>query len=278
VTGEGEAQIPACLAREGAGIKEKRALEEAFSLRELAKPGELAPHLACMGVRSERAREAFRGEEVQERGEGEAFAFRELRVSAARGEKAGDRETEASEKGGELARRARRFRAHSRRSEKRRRRHEKRRHEKRRHEKRRRREGEEKEKGEEAQLKAGNLHPETTNKGEVRGARAPHGRKFRARYGFRSRWRRDPGLARNKGSIDRLHTGARKREAPPRARRPRASRDEGARAPRARRSASKLANARKEKAKGGILPGEEEKAKGEEREARAPHRGEEEKA
>jgi hypothetical protein len=45
MAGEGEAQVPACLAREGASIKEERALEEAFSLRELAKPGELAPYL-----------------------------------------------------------------------------------------------------------------------------------------------------------------------------------------------------------------------------------------
>lgn len=90
MTGEGKAQVPACFAREGASIKEERALEEAFARSELAKPGELAPHVAGMGVRSERAREAFRGEHMKERGEGEAFAFRELRISAPRSQDAGD--------------------------------------------------------------------------------------------------------------------------------------------------------------------------------------------
>jgi hypothetical protein len=122
MTGECEAQIPACFARKGASIKEERALEEAFSLRELAKPGELAPHAAGVGVRSKRAREAFRGEHVKERGEGEAFAFRELRIGAPGGEKRGEGEAEAREKGGELARGARSARAHCRRSEEERRR------------------------------------------------------------------------------------------------------------------------------------------------------------
>jgi len=85
----------------------ERELEEAFSDRELAKSGELAPYVASMRRRCERAREAFRGEEMKKRGEGEAFAFRELRVCASGGEKRGEGEVEAREKGGELARRAR---------------------------------------------------------------------------------------------------------------------------------------------------------------------------
>lgn len=100
----------------------ERELEEAFADRELAKPGKLAPHVTSMGSRCERASEAFRGEEVQERGEGEAFAFRELRVCAPGGEKRGEGETEASEKGGELARSSRSARAHGRGSEEERRR------------------------------------------------------------------------------------------------------------------------------------------------------------
>jgi hypothetical protein len=80
MAGEGETQIPACSAREGASIKRERALEEPVTDRKLAKAGELASHVASVRVRSERAREAFRGEHVKERGEGEAFAFRELRI------------------------------------------------------------------------------------------------------------------------------------------------------------------------------------------------------
>jgi hypothetical protein len=74
------AQIPACFAREGASVKRERALEEPEANRELAKAGELAPYVANVRVRGERARKAFRGEHVKERGEGEAFAFRELRI------------------------------------------------------------------------------------------------------------------------------------------------------------------------------------------------------
>lgn len=103
-------------------MKGERKVEEAFADRELAKTGELAPHVACMRVGRERAREAFRGEEVKERGEGEAFAFRELRVSTARREKRGEGEAEPCEKGGELARSSRSARAHGRRSEEERRR------------------------------------------------------------------------------------------------------------------------------------------------------------
>ena len=77
---EGEAQVPAGLAREGASIKGERALEKPVTYCELAKAGELASHTAGVRVRSERARKAFRGEHMKERGEGEAFAFRELRV------------------------------------------------------------------------------------------------------------------------------------------------------------------------------------------------------
>jgi hypothetical protein len=80
MAGEGQAQIPACLAREGASIKRERALEKPVTERELAKAWELASHAAGVRVRSQRAREAFRGEHMKERGEGEAFAFRELRV------------------------------------------------------------------------------------------------------------------------------------------------------------------------------------------------------
>lgn len=122
MAGEGKAQVPARCAREGASIESERELEEAFSLRELAKPGELAPHVTSMRSRGESASEAFRGEEMEKRGEGEAFSFRELRISAPRGEKRGEGETEAREKGGELARSARSARANSRRSEEERRR------------------------------------------------------------------------------------------------------------------------------------------------------------
>ena len=126
MTGEGEAKVFAGSAREAAGVKSERELEEAFSLRELAKPGELAPHVTSMRSRGESASEAFRGEEVQERGEGEAFSFRELRVGAPGGEKRGEGEVEAREKGGELARSSRSARANGRRSEEERRRsHEK---------------------------------------------------------------------------------------------------------------------------------------------------------
>jgi len=63
---------------------------------------------------------------MKERGEGEAFAFRELRIRSSGGKKAGDREAELREVRGELARRARRLRANCRRSEEERRRsHEK---------------------------------------------------------------------------------------------------------------------------------------------------------
>lgn len=96
----------------------ERELEEAFANSELAKPGELAPHIASMRSRGERAREAFRGEEVEKRGEGEAFALCELRVRAPRCEKRGEREAEPCEKRGELARSARSARAKGRRSEK----------------------------------------------------------------------------------------------------------------------------------------------------------------
>jgi hypothetical protein len=59
---------------------------------------------------------------VKERGEGEAFAFRKLRIRSSGCEKAWDCETELREARGELARRARRLRAHCRRSEEERRR------------------------------------------------------------------------------------------------------------------------------------------------------------
>lgn len=103
-------------------MKRERELEETFANRELSKAGELAPHITGMRSGSERAREAFRGEKVQKRGEGEAFAFRELRVCAPRCEKRGEGETEAPQKGGELARSARSARANCRRSEEERRR------------------------------------------------------------------------------------------------------------------------------------------------------------
>ena len=77
---EGEAQIATGLAREGASIQGERALEEPVTYCELAKAGELASHTAGVRVRSERARKAFRREHMKERGEGEAFAFRELRI------------------------------------------------------------------------------------------------------------------------------------------------------------------------------------------------------
>jgi hypothetical protein len=126
MAGEGEAQISAGLARESASIKRERALEKPEANRKLAKAGELASHVASMRVRSQSAREAFRGEHMKERGEGEAFAFRELRIRSPGGEKAWDCEAELLEARGELARRARRLRAHCRRSEKERRRsHEK---------------------------------------------------------------------------------------------------------------------------------------------------------
>jgi hypothetical protein len=126
MAGEGKAQIPACLARESASIKRERALEKPEANRKLAKAWELASHVASMRVRSQSAREAFRWEHMKERGEGEAFAFRELRIRSSGGEKAGDRDAKLREARGELARRARRFRAHSRRSEEERRRsHEK---------------------------------------------------------------------------------------------------------------------------------------------------------
>ena len=122
MAGEGQTQIPACLARESASIKRERALEKPEANRELAKAWELASHAAGVRVRSQSAREAFRWEHVKERGEGEAFAFRELRIRSTGGEKAWDCEAELLEARGELARRARRLRAHSRRSEKERRR------------------------------------------------------------------------------------------------------------------------------------------------------------
>jgi hypothetical protein len=46
MAGEGKAQIPAGLAREGASIKRERALEKPVTDRELAKAGELASHAA----------------------------------------------------------------------------------------------------------------------------------------------------------------------------------------------------------------------------------------
>jgi hypothetical protein len=119
---EGEAKIFASSRGEAASMEGERELEEAFADRELAKPGELAPHVTSMRSRGESASEAFRGEEVQERGEGEAFSFRELRVGAPGSEKRGEGEAEAREKGGELARSARSARAHCRRSEEERRR------------------------------------------------------------------------------------------------------------------------------------------------------------
>lgn len=100
----------------------ERELEEAFADRELAKPGELAPHITSMRSRGESASEAFRGEEMEKGGEGEAFAFRELRIRAPGGEKRGEGEAEPCEKGGELARSSRSARADCGRSEEERRR------------------------------------------------------------------------------------------------------------------------------------------------------------
>ena len=114
---EGETKVFAGSAREATSIKGERELEEAFANGELAKPGELAPHITSMRSRSESAREAFRGEEMEKGGEGEAFAFRELRICAPGGEKRGEGEAEPCEKGGELARSSRSARAHGRRSE-----------------------------------------------------------------------------------------------------------------------------------------------------------------
>ena len=150
---EGEAEVAAGLAREGASIKRERALEEPVTHRQLAKAGELASHTAGVRVGSERARKAFRGEHVKERGEREAFAFRELRIRSSRGEKAGDCEPERRKARGELARRARRLRTYCRRSEEERRRSHEREGERRRRKEKEKGEGErgrrkEKEKGE----------------------------------------------------------------------------------------------------------------------------------
>jgi hypothetical protein len=106
MAGESETELLARGRREGASIKEKRALEEAFAHCKLPKAGELASHVASMRRRSERSREAFRGEHMEKRGEGEASPFRELRIRAPAREKAGDRKVEAREKGRKLARRA----------------------------------------------------------------------------------------------------------------------------------------------------------------------------
>jgi hypothetical protein len=145
MAGESEAELLACARRESASIKEKRALEEAFAYCKLPKAGELASHVASMRRRSERSREAFRGEHMKKRGEGEASPFRKLCIGAPAREKAGDRKTKAREKGRELARRARRARANRGRSDERRGSEKKRRGG---HEKKRRRK--EEEKGEEA--------------------------------------------------------------------------------------------------------------------------------
>jgi hypothetical protein len=122
MAGEGETQVLTSSRGEAASMEGERELEETFANRELAKSGELAPYVASMGGRCQRAREAFRGEEVQERGEGEAFSFRELRIRAPGGEKRGEGEAKSPEKGGELARSARSARANRGRSEKERRR------------------------------------------------------------------------------------------------------------------------------------------------------------
>jgi hypothetical protein len=122
MTGEGETQVLTSSRGEAASMKGERELEETLADRKLAKPGELAPHVTSMRSRSESAREAFRGEEMQQGGEGEAFAFRELRIGTPRSEKRGEGEAKPREKGGELARRARRLRANCRRSEEERRR------------------------------------------------------------------------------------------------------------------------------------------------------------
>jgi hypothetical protein len=81
---------------------------------------------------------------MKERGEGEAFAFRKLRISSPGGEKAWDCQAKLREVRGELARRARSLRANCRRSEKERRRS----HEKEKGERRRRRRKELSERGE----------------------------------------------------------------------------------------------------------------------------------
>ena len=79
---EGQAEILAGLGGEGAGIKEESTREKAFSLRELAKAGELASHRdRARERRGQSASQGARGEEMEERREGEAASLRELRVS-----------------------------------------------------------------------------------------------------------------------------------------------------------------------------------------------------
>lgn len=92
---KGKAKVSASFARERARIKSKRAREKPFSLGELAEALNLAPYVASVRVRRESAREPFRGEHMQESGEGEPFPFRELRVGVARCKERGERKAEA---------------------------------------------------------------------------------------------------------------------------------------------------------------------------------------
>jgi hypothetical protein len=80
---EGEAELLACLRGEGASIKEESSSGEAFSLCQSAEAWELSSHGRGMRARGDGSSEATRGEEMENRGEGEAAPFCELRVRRA---------------------------------------------------------------------------------------------------------------------------------------------------------------------------------------------------
>jgi hypothetical protein len=80
---KGEAELLACLGRKGARVKQESASREAFAISESAEARELSSHGRGMGARGDGSSEATRGEEMENRGEGEAAPLRELRISGA---------------------------------------------------------------------------------------------------------------------------------------------------------------------------------------------------
>jgi len=80
---EGETELLTCVRGEGTSVKEESASGEAFTISESAEARELSSHGRCMGTRRDGSSEAARGEEMQDRGEGEAAPLRELRIRGA---------------------------------------------------------------------------------------------------------------------------------------------------------------------------------------------------
>jgi hypothetical protein len=72
MTRESETKIRASIRAKAASLKEESLLEEAFSLCQRAKAGELAPYDGSMRSRGDGSSKAFRREQMKDRGESKA--------------------------------------------------------------------------------------------------------------------------------------------------------------------------------------------------------------